>query len=32
VLFHGGWMVIGALTLYEERRRSADGGKRLDGE
>jgi uncharacterized membrane protein len=31
VLFHGSWMVIGALTLYEERHHSADGGKRLDG-
>jgi uncharacterized membrane protein len=32
VLFHGSWIVIGALTLYEERLHSADGGKRLDGE
>ena len=31
VLFHGSWIVIGALTLYEERLHSADGGKRLDG-
>ena len=31
VLFHGSWMVIGAATLYEERHRSADGGRRLDG-
>ena len=31
VLFHGSWMVIGAVTLYEERRRSAGRGRRLDG-
>jgi uncharacterized membrane protein len=31
VLFHGSWMVIGALTLYEDRHHSAGGGKRLDG-
>jgi uncharacterized membrane protein len=31
VLFHGSWMVIGAVTLYGERHRSADGRRRLDG-
>jgi len=31
VLFHGSWMVIGAATLYQERRRSPAGGRRLDG-
>ena len=31
VLFHGSWMVIGAVTLYEERHRSAGRGRRLDG-
>jgi uncharacterized membrane protein len=32
VLFHGSWMVFGALTLYQERRHSEDGGRRLDGD
>jgi uncharacterized membrane protein len=31
VIFHGSWMVIGALTLYEDRHHSAGGGRRLDG-
>ncbi len=32
VLFHGSWMVIGAVTLHQERHRSAGGPKQLDGE
>jgi uncharacterized membrane protein len=31
VLFHGSWMVIGALTLYKERHLPAHERKRLDG-
>jgi len=31
VLFHGSWMVIGAVTLHQERHRSAGRGRRLDG-
>jgi uncharacterized membrane protein len=30
VLFHGSWMVIGALTLYQERHHPADPSKRVD--
>jgi uncharacterized membrane protein len=32
VLFHGGWIVFGALTLYQERHQATDGGKRLEGD
>ncbi len=32
VLFHGGWIVFGVLTLYQERRQPTEAGKRLDGE
>jgi uncharacterized membrane protein len=32
VLFHGGWIVFGAVTLYQERHQPTEGGKRLDGD
>jgi uncharacterized membrane protein len=32
VLFHGGWIVFGAVTLYQERHQLTEGGKRLDGD
>jgi uncharacterized membrane protein len=32
VLFHGSWLVFGALTLYEDRRHPAPGGKQHDGD
>jgi uncharacterized membrane protein len=31
VLFHGGWMMFGALTLYRDRRHPAHSDKRIDG-
>ncbi len=31
VLFHGGWTVFGALTLYRDRRHRPHNDKRIDG-
>jgi uncharacterized membrane protein len=31
VLFHGGWMIFGALTLYQDRRHQTHNDKRVDG-
>src|ERR1700680_3808360 len=31
VLFHGGWMMFGALTLYQDRRHLSHTDKRIDG-
>jgi hypothetical protein len=31
VLFHGGWMMFGALTLYQDRRHLTHSDKRIDG-
>jgi uncharacterized membrane protein len=31
VLFHGGWMIFGALTLYQDRRHLSHSDKRIDG-
>lgn len=32
LLFHGGWIVFGAVTLYQERHQPTDEGKRIDGD
>ena len=32
VLFHGGWMMFGVLTLYQDRRHLTHNDKRIDGD